>query len=84
MNKILIASSAFTLAATQIAITATTSLAAIPQLNYTCPGKIQVHADQGGPVYINGKEAKLKVFGVAESSYELVRNRYFFKFQIMN
>jgi hypothetical protein len=62
MNKIFIASSALTLAAAQIAITATTSLAAIPQLNYTCPGKIEVHADQGGPVYINGKEAKLKVF----------------------
>jgi hypothetical protein len=62
MNKIFIASSALTLAVAQIAITATTSLAAIPQLNYTCPGKIEVHADQGGPVYINGKEAKLKVF----------------------
>ena len=62
MGKILIASSAFTLAAAQIAITATASLAAIPLLNYTCPGKIEVHADQGGPVYINGKEAKLKVF----------------------
>ena len=62
MNKIFIASSALTLAAAQIAITATTSLAAIPQLNYTCPGKIEVHADQGGPIYINGKEAKLKVF----------------------
>ena len=62
MNKILIASSALTLAAAQIAITATASLAAIPLLNYTCPGKIEVHADQGGPVYINGKEAKLKVF----------------------
>ena len=60
MNKILIASSA--LAAAQIAITATASLAAIPLLSYTCPGKIEVHADQGGPVYINGKEAKLKVF----------------------
>lgn len=62
MNKILIASSALTLAAAQIAITATASFAAIPLLNYTCPGKIEVHADQGGPVFINGKEAKLKVF----------------------
>jgi hypothetical protein len=51
MNKLLIASSALTLAAAQIAITATASLAAIPQLNYTCPGKIEVHADQGGPIY---------------------------------
>lgn len=62
MNKIFIATSALTLAAAQLVITATASLAAIPLLNYTCPGKIEVHADQGGPVYINGKEAKLKVF----------------------
>ena len=62
MKKLSIASSAITVAAAQIALTATVSVAAIPQLNYTCPGKIEVHADQGGPVYINGKEAKLKVF----------------------
>lgn len=68
MNKILIASSALTLAATQIAITATVSSAAIPLLNYTCPGKIEVHADQGGPVFINGKQATLKTFN--KNSYE--------------
>lgn len=68
MNKLLIASSALTLAASQIVITATSSLAAIPLLNYTCPGKIEVHADQGGPVYINGKQAKLKVFN--QNAYE--------------
>ena len=68
MNKILIASSALTLAATQIAITATASFAAIPLLNYTCPGKIEVHADQGGPVFINGKQATLKTFN--KNSYE--------------
>lgn len=42
--------------------------AAIPLLNYTCPGKLEVHADQGGPVYINGKEARLKRFN--ENFYE--------------
>ncbi|MDR9861128.1 MULTISPECIES: hypothetical protein [Pseudomonas] len=36
--------------------------AAIPQLNATCPGNIEVHADEGGPIYINGKEGKLKKF----------------------
>lgn len=36
--------------------------AEIPQLNATCPGKIEVHADKGGPIYINGKEGKLKKF----------------------
>ena len=36
--------------------------AAIPLLNFSCPNDIDVHADQGGPVYINGNEAKLKIF----------------------
>ncbi|MEB3123453.1 MAG: hypothetical protein VKL41_19795 [Snowella sp.] len=35
MNKILIASSTLTVAAAQIAMTATASIAAIPLLNYT-------------------------------------------------
>lgn len=34
----------------------------IPLLNATCPGGIEVHADQGGPIYINGKETKLKKY----------------------
>lgn len=36
--------------------------AKVPFFNATCPGKIDVHADEGGPVYLNGKEAKIKVF----------------------
>jgi hypothetical protein len=36
--------------------------AGIPLVNATCPGNIEVHADKGGPVYINGKEGKLKKF----------------------
>ncbi|MBV4536364.1 hypothetical protein [Pseudomonas urmiensis] len=36
--------------------------AQIPLVNATCPGDIEVHADEGGPIYINGKEAKLKKF----------------------
>lgn len=39
-----------------------TASATIPQLNYQCPGQIQLHSDEGGPVYINGKEAKLKKY----------------------
>jgi len=38
------------------------AVAGIPLVNATCPGKIEVHADQGGPIYINGKEGKLKKF----------------------
>jgi len=36
--------------------------AKIPLVNATCPGNIEVHADAGGPIYINGTEGKLKVF----------------------
>lgn len=36
--------------------------AGIPLVNATCTGNIEVHADKGGPIYINGKEAKLKRF----------------------
>jgi hypothetical protein len=42
--------------------TSATAQAQIPLLNATCPGNIEVHADKGGPIYINGKEAKLKKF----------------------
>ena len=34
----------------------------IALLNATCPGDIAVHADEGGPVFINSREAKLGVF----------------------
>lgn len=51
--------SAFTLAAI---LAATAAHAKIPLINATCAQGVEVHADQGGPVYINGKEAKLKVF----------------------
>ncbi|WP_025128052.1 hypothetical protein [Pseudomonas sp. PH1b] len=30
----------------------------IPLFNVSCPGNLAVSADQGGPVYINGKEIK--------------------------
>lgn len=36
--------------------------AKIPFFNATCGNGVEVHADAGGPVYINGKEAKLKKF----------------------
>jgi hypothetical protein len=39
-----------------------TAKAGIPLLNANCPSKIEVHADEGGPIYINGKEGKLKKF----------------------
>jgi hypothetical protein len=39
---------------------AAASQGGIPLLNASCPTGLDVHADQGGPVYVNGKEATLK------------------------
>lgn len=36
--------------------------AGLARMNATCPGKLDVHVDQGGPVYVNGKQATLKRF----------------------
>jgi hypothetical protein len=44
------------------------AMADVPSVNATCPGEIEVHADEGGPVYINGKEAKLKT--LTDNSFE--------------
>jgi len=46
--------------------------AAIPQLNFTCATGIAVHADEGGPVFIDGEEAALEVFNddYAEASLD--------------
>ncbi|WCM18334.1 hypothetical protein NDK50_12770 [Paraburkholderia bryophila] len=45
--------------------------AQIPRLNVVCPGNIEVHADSGGPVYINGKQAALRKF--SDSYFEASR-----------
>lgn len=42
-----------------ITMSATAAYADMPLFNATCPGNIEVHADEGGPVYFNGSEAKL-------------------------
>jgi hypothetical protein len=57
-----------------------TAEAAIPMLNAKCPGGIEVHADQGGPVYINGKEATLKV--VNAKYYEATHGLVFISLSI--
>lgn len=41
---------------------ATMASADVPFFNATCAGHIEVHADEGGPVYLNGSEAKLHRF----------------------
>ena len=45
--------------------------AEIPVFNGTCPGA-EVHADRGGPVYVNGHEAQLKRFN--DNYYEARTN----------
>lgn len=42
--------------------------AQIPTLNATCPTGIEVHTDEGGPVYVNGNKASIEKFN--ESVYE--------------
>jgi len=37
-----------------------TANAGIPFFNATCPGNIEVHADQGGPVFFHGKQGRIK------------------------
>jgi hypothetical protein len=51
-----------------VAMLSTPAVAGVPFFNATCPGKIEVHADEGGPIYINGRETKLKRFN--ENYYE--------------
>ena len=53
---------ALSLSAAVLLAAAGSAQAKIPFFNATCGGGVEVHADEGGPVYINGKEAKLKKF----------------------
>lgn len=50
------------------ALFASTAQAQVPFFNASCPGRVDVHADDGGPVFINGKQARLKRF--SNSYYE--------------
>lgn len=40
-------------------------------LDYVCPGNFEVHVDRGGPVYIDGKQARLTKF--SDSYFEAWR-----------
>ena len=48
-------------------LAASPAFAKIPLVNATCPGKIEVHADEGGPVYINDNYYEAKGGGVTIS-----------------
>lgn len=56
------------LAVAALSISTTSAMAAVPFFNATCPGRIEVHADEGGPIYVGGREATLKRFN--ENYYE--------------
>ena len=45
--------------AAMVAGLSTPARADVPFFNASCPRNIEVHADEGGPVYINGSEAQL-------------------------
>lgn len=40
----------------------------IPLLNFACPGEISLHANEGGPFFINGEQAETERF--SETYYE--------------
>ena len=39
-----------------------TAAANVPMFNASCPGGADIHADAGGPVYVNGRETQLQRF----------------------
>lgn len=47
---------------------ATPASAAVPFFNATCPNDVSVHADEGGPVYVNGRESTVE--RINDSYYE--------------
>lgn len=42
---------------------ASAAQAAIPTINATCPGGIELHVDAGGTAFINGESAKTTMYG---------------------
>ena len=58
------------LATASLLLLAGTAHAGLPTLNYTCPGNIELHTDEGGPAYINGNEAKLKK--IDDSTFDVI------------
>jgi hypothetical protein len=41
---------------------ASAAQADVPFFNATCPGNVEIHADEGGPVFLNGAESQLHRF----------------------
>jgi hypothetical protein len=68
MNKRSVVASVLAMVASQVVAVGIAKAAGIPLLNYSCPTGIEVHADEGGYVYINGEEANLRKF--SDTYYE--------------
>lgn len=58
----------FLLAAPLLALATAAAATPIPMFNATCGDSTDVHADEGGPLYIDGQVAVTKAVG--ESAYE--------------
>jgi hypothetical protein len=56
------------LLAVALVVIAAPAEAEIPLVNATCGNGVEVHADAGGPIFINGQEGSLKTFN--ENYYE--------------
>lgn len=59
---------AYLAAAILVFASASTAVAKIPRLDAKCGDDITVHAEEGGPVLIDGKDSKIKT--IDENHYE--------------
>ncbi len=62
----------FLLAAPLLALATSAAATPIPMFNATCGESVDVHADEGGPIYIDGVPVTTKQIG--DSSYEATHN----------
>lgn len=60
------------LAAPFLLLASAAGATSIPMFNATCGESVDVHADEGGPIYIDGDPVTTKPIG--ESTYEATHN----------
>ena len=60
------------LAAPLLLLASAAGATSIPMFNATCGESVDVHADEGGPIYIDGDPVTTKQIG--DSSYEATHN----------
>lgn len=62
MKKGLVLAASLAMVVSQLVMVGAARATGMPTLNFTCPTGIDVHADAGGYVYINGEEARVQRF----------------------